>query len=401
MGLEDPRVIVVCGHLCLDVIPGFPGAAPGEGAAPHDYFRPGTLSIVGAPAISTGGAVPNVGISLHRLGLPVRLSAKIGDDLLGTLVRSRLEESLGPDAAGVAAVKGEVTSFTVVLNPPGVDRIFLHCPGANDTFTDADVPDRILHGASIFHFGYPSLMRGMFEDGGERLARLLSRARAQGAVTSLDMSLPDPDSDAGRVDWDAYLSRVLPLTDLFVPNEDEALFMLGGKERAAGDSRDQGAGGTREQTPGGAPLSLIRELAGKILGKGARAVMIKLGGRGAYLSSGPAGLAGITGWENRELFSPAFQARRVAGTTGAGDAAVAGLLASIFKRLPADAALTAAAAAGACCVEEPDATSGVLSWGETMARIRSGWERAAARRMESGWTQRPDGVWSGPGDGRG
>lgn len=400
MGAEDPRVIVVCGHLCLDVIPGFPGAAHTEGAAPHDYFKPGTLSIVGAPAISTGGAVPNVGISLHRLGLPVRLCAKIGGDLLGTLVKSRLEESLGPEAAGagavegaaegvaagVAAVKGEVTSFTVVLNPPGIDRIFLHCPGANDTFTDADVSDSVLSGARIFHFGYPSLMRGMFEDGGERLARLLSRAMGRGAITSLDMSLPDPDSDAGRVDWDAYLSRVLPWTDLFLPNEDEALFMLGGKDAA---------------NPAAAQLSRIRELARRILGMGARAVMIKLGGRGAYLLSGSAGLAGIKGWESRELFSPAFGARRVAGTTGAGDAAVAGLLASVYQGLPADASLIMAAAAGACCVEESDATSGVLSWDQTMARIRAGWKRASAPDMEGGWTQRPDGLWSGPVDGKG
>ena len=75
--------------------------------------------------------------------------------------------------------KGEVTSYTVVLNPPGIDRIFLHCPGANDTFTDEDVTDEVLGGASLFHFGYPPLMKQIWSDGGSA-AGAASRA-GQGA----------------------------------------------------------------------------------------------------------------------------------------------------------------------------------------------------------------------------
>ena len=35
---------------------------------------------------------------------------------------------------------GEDSSYTLVINPPGIDRIFIHCPGANDTFGAADIP---------------------------------------------------------------------------------------------------------------------------------------------------------------------------------------------------------------------------------------------------------------------
>jgi sugar/nucleoside kinase (ribokinase family) len=150
---RTPR-IVVCGHLCLDIIPGFPHV---EGN--HDWFRPGRLSVVDASVLSTGGAVSNVGISLHRLGLPVRLVAKIGNDPFGRLIVERLT-AMGADlASGLGRVEGEVTSYSLVLNPPGVDRIFLHCPGANDTFTDEDVSDGILETASVFHFGYPPLLK--------------------------------------------------------------------------------------------------------------------------------------------------------------------------------------------------------------------------------------------------
>ncbi len=192
------KAIVACGHLCLDLIPAFPAAASSARTSPaagvHDYFRPGRLSVVGAPVVATGGAVSNVGLSLHRLGLPSRLVAKVGSDPLGRIVLERVA-SLGTGLTrGITAVEGETTSYSVVLSPPGVDRIFLHCPGANDTFVDADVADSSLREAAIFHFGYPPLMEKIWSDGGRRLARLLRRARQQGAITSLDMSLPDPAS---------------------------------------------------------------------------------------------------------------------------------------------------------------------------------------------------------------
>src|SRR5690349_3312688 len=109
--------IMVCGHLCLDIIPGFPTGGQQE------WFRPGRLSMVEGATIATGGAVSNVGLSLHTLGFPVRLVAAIGDDPLGSLVRERVR-GVGADLpAGLRVLPGASTSYTVVLSPPGVDRI--------------------------------------------------------------------------------------------------------------------------------------------------------------------------------------------------------------------------------------------------------------------------------------
>ena len=47
-----------------------------------------------------------------------------------------------------------------------MDRSFLHCPGANDTFGPEDIDVERLAGVSLFHFGYPPLMRRMYSDGG-------------------------------------------------------------------------------------------------------------------------------------------------------------------------------------------------------------------------------------------
>ncbi len=385
---QSKRRIVVCGHLCLDLIPGFP---PIEGT--HDYFRPGRLSVVDAPVISTGGAVSNVGLSLHRLGLPVRLVAKVGGDPFGRIV---LEGIAGHGSAltkGITAVQGETTSYSLVLNPPGVDRIFLHCPGANDTLVDSDVEDSALEDAAMFHFGYPPLMEKIWSDGGKRLARLLRRAKERGAITSLDMSLPDPASPSGRVDWDDFLARVLPHVDLFVPSVEELLYMT---DRPSFDRLVARGGGDAIIRAIG--FSQLGELAWKAIGRGVSAIMIKLGDRGAYLRTAAKGVAGAKGWENRELYTPVFAVPRVAGTAGAGDATIAGFLASIFRGLAPNEALTMAVAVGGCCVEAPDATSGIRSWTETAARVRKGWQRAAAVVTEPGWARGEDGIWRGPND---
>ena len=363
----NAREIVVCGHLCLDIIPGFPAAGGG-----HDWFRPGRLSLVDAPVISTGGAVSNVGLSLHRLGLLVRLVAKIGNDPLGRLIDERVRAMGEGLARGLARAEGEVPSYTVVLNPPGIDRIFLHCPGANDTFTDEDVSDEVLQGASLFHFGYPPLMKQIWSDGGVRLERLFARARAAGAMTSLDMSLPDPSSPSGMIDWGALLARVLPRVDVFVPSIEELLFKLDRPE--------------------------FTRLAERAHDTGVSAVLIKLGDRGAYLHTSPRGLGGAAGWAGRELYTPVFAVPRIAGTAGSGDATIAGFLASVVRGHSPEEALTFAVAVGGCCVEAPDATSGIRTWEETVGRVKAGWQRRDVRISETGWHAAANGVWAGPND---
>ena len=387
MARSSARDVVVCGHLCLDIIPGF---TPGETG--QDWFRPGRLSIVNAPVISTGGPVSNVGLALHRLGLPVRLVARIGDDPFGRIVLERVR-GMGPALAqGIAAVAGETTSYSLVINPPGIDRIFFHCPGANDTFTDSDVTEGVLDGAALFHFGYPPLMRRIWSDGGARLSRLFARAKQHGALTSLDMSLPDPKSPSGKVDWKGFMREVLPHVDIFVPSVEELLFMA---DRPAFESL---AAGGADAIIRGVTFEHLSRLASEALDLGVSAILIKLGDRGAYLRTGARGLPELDGWAGRELYSPVFSVPTVAGTTGAGDSTISGFLASVFKGLGPEHALTMAVAVGGCCVEAPDALSGLRHWDETRDRVRAGWRRAPVTVEETGWRPVEPGLWRGPRD---
>jgi sugar/nucleoside kinase (ribokinase family) len=385
MAHREKRTIVVGGHLCLDFIPGFPQVGGGQ-----DWFRPGRLSIVNAPVISTGGAASNVGRALYRLGLPVRLAGRIGNDPLGRLIVDSLA-SLAPELVrDLTKVDGEASSYTVVLNPPEVDRIFFHCPGTNDTFTGADVPDSLLEDAALFHFGYPPLMEKMWSDGGAALGRLLARARVRGALTSLDMSLPDPKSPSGKIDWNAYLSAVLPGVDIFVPSIEELLFSI---DRPQFDRLAGKGGGDAIITS--ISLAEISHLAERVIERGPAVILIKLGHRGAYLRCGARGLPGLDGWRDRELYTPVFKVPSPLWTTGSGDATVSGFLASVARGLTPDEALTMAVAVGGCCVEAPDATSGIRPWEETVSRVKSGWNRASVSVEEPGW-RAAGGLWRGP-----
>jgi len=384
------RRVVVCGHLCLDIIPSFPS---GDGRG--DWFRPGALYMVGAPVISTGGAVSNVGLSLNRLGVPVQLLAKIGHDPLGRLIMEHIDAEGEGLSDGILSLDGETSSYSAVINPPGVDRIFYHCPGANDTFSAEDVSEESLRGAALFHFGYPPIMRRIYRDGGKSLVEILKRARGAGALTSLDMSLPDPKSESGRVDWLSFLTLVLPFVDFYVPSIEESLFMLdrprfdGFLAMGGGDAIIRGMG-----------LDDVAEVAGKALALGAGNVLMKFGHRGAYLRTGARPIPGLPGWESRELYSPVFAVDRVAGTTGSGDATIAGFLASVFHGLPPQDALSMAEAVGGCCVEAPDATSGIRGWEATRQRVSLGWKRSTVTAPGTGWTRSPEGTWSGPRDGK-
>ncbi len=215
--------VVVAGHICLDVIPDLGHLPEGRFAS---LFQPGQIVSVGPAAFSTGGLVSNTGLALFRLGIATRLVAKVGDDLFGTMVTHLVRRDRPSLAEGLAASAADTTSYTIIINPPGVDRIFLHCPGANDTFCAQDIDYSLLAGASLFHFGYPPLMRQMYADDGQELAKIFKQAKAAGVTTSLDMAFPDPSSEGGKANWSKILSSVLPDVDLFQPSVEELLFML-------------------------------------------------------------------------------------------------------------------------------------------------------------------------------
>jgi sugar/nucleoside kinase (ribokinase family) len=313
--------------------------------------------------LSTGGAVGNTGLALFRLGRDVRLLGKVGADTLGRATLDVLRQHDPRLADGMIISGADASSYTLVLNLPGVDRSFLHCPGANHTFSATDVPDDAFGGATWFHFGYPTLMRSAYEDGGLEMRRLFTRAQKHGLVTSLDMSHVDPASPAGTVDWRAWLAEVLPVVDIFLPSIDETLVML--DRRAASPQLT---------------LEDLREVADELIALGCQVIGLKLGEQGFYLRTAEktaalnAFAADQSTWHAAEVIAPCFEVD-VVGTTGAGDAAIAGFITAAAQGCSPEVAATMACAVGAASVEAADATSGIPVWEEVQARIEEGWAR--------------------------
>lgn len=360
-----PKIdILVTGHLCLDLLPTM------QHIAPDALLQAGRLLETGPMTISTGGAVSNTGLALHRLGLNVRLLATVGDDLIGDMIVSFMRRRDPALAEFIRPKPNQPSSYSVVLSPQNADRTFLHCPANNATFGVDDIDFALVAQAKLFHLGYPPILPALIADDGAQLAAVFRQATAAGAVTALDMSLPDPEGPAGRVDWRAILARTLPYVDVFVPSIEEILFML------RRDEYDRWRGALLPNLT----EAYLDALAGELIAMGVAVAGFKLGEMGMFLRVGGAAamarLASLgvveSAWADQRVYHPAFVVE-VVGTTGAGDSAYAGLLAGIVRGMPPAEAVRLACAVGACNVEAADATSGVRSFEETTARIAAGW----------------------------
>jgi sugar/nucleoside kinase (ribokinase family) len=388
---------LVAGHICLDVLPDLEQSRSEPFA---ESFLPGRLLVAGPVTYSTGGVVSNTGLALDQLGIATRLVGKVGNDLFGQAVCQRLEARGHLLASGIIVEPSANTSYTIIINYPGVDRIFLAYPGANETFQPDDVPSALLQQARLFHFGYPPLMRSMYKEKGAQLEEIFYRAKQSGATTSLDMAFPDPSTEAGRTDWRAILTRTLPLVDIFLPSVEEILFMLHGEIYRELCHSAAGSDILSLVTP-----QLVSDLGRELIEMGAKIVGLKLGSRGMYLrtagriaieSIGRARPADSNNWAGVELWASCFKVV-VAGTTGSGDATIAGFLAGLLRNLPVEQALTRAVAVGACNVEATDALSGIRPWEDVSRRMANGWERQPLDLKTSGWQfDHESGLWRGP-----
>ncbi|MGQ9908999.1 MAG: carbohydrate kinase family protein [Candidatus Flexifilum sp.] len=358
-----PFDVIVSGHLCLDLIPRMSHVPIDELATPGRLFEVGQLDY------STGGSVSNTGLALDRLGAHVGMMASINEDLIGSAIRRFLTER-NPRLTEMLRIKTHLpSSYTIVLSSPGVDRIFLHCTGTNADFGVADVDFQVAARGRIFHLGYPPILPRMYADEGSELIAIFAGVKAAGTVTSLDMSLPDAASPAGKAPWERIIAAVLPHVDIFIPSLDEIMFMLRRRDYDRWNGR----------CASHVTVGELDRLSAELLDMGAAIVGFKLSEYGIYLRVGKRvselaeiGLIDAGAWPEGVAYHPAFQVN-VVGTTGAGDSAYAGILFGLSRGLSRDRTTQLACAVGACNVEAADATSGIQPFDAVTQRIESGW----------------------------
>ena len=329
--MSQKHKVVVAGHVALDITPVFPTEKVYSSVT--ECMVPGKLINVGRAEFSVGGAVSNTGLAMKKLGADVSLMGKIGDDDLGRIIL-RIYQTYG--VGGLILDPNVSTSYTVAIAPPGIDRIFFHDPAANDTFVCEDIQDEAIEGAELFHFGYPPLMRSMYENDGEELLKIYKRIKSKGILTSLDMAAVDPNGESAKTNWRKVLEKALPYVDFFVPSLDEILFMLGP------DCKD------------------AKSAADECYRLGANCVLIKCGTDGLYYKSSE-------GEGHQTCFNPPF----VASATGAGDTCIAAFLYSQLEGRSVKESAALASMEGACCCTAYDTISGLKTIPELEELIRN------------------------------
>lgn len=378
------KEVIVAGYICLDLLPEIYSDPAGQ---PFRYV-PGQLLEVGGTDTCCGGAVPNTGLALYKLGHYPRLVGRIGNDAFGGAIRDlidRVHQGLGDSLI----VDPECyTANTIILNPPGQDRMFMVHTGANRNFSSRDLDDE-MNGIRLLHFGYPPLLRESYRNNGSDTKALFAAAKRRGITTSLDMSLPSPGAEAAAIDWQAWLDNVLPEVDVFLPSLDELVFMLGWNSLP----RD---------AHGMVTAPALYEMSGELLRRGVAVAVIKLGHHGIYVRTTAdteriAAMGACTPirpdqWRNQEYISPCFAAI-VKGTTGAGDCTIAGFLSGLLRGMSAADAGILACAVGACNVEAPDAFSGLQDFTTIQQRLRANWQREDEHLDSKIWTATADGVY--------
>jgi sugar/nucleoside kinase (ribokinase family) len=230
--------------------------------------------------LRVGGAAANAALALAALGAQPRLVGCVGGDPLGRLLLAELAGS-GVATEDVASLDGLPTGLSLAFEAEGRDRSFLTSLGSLARFDRSLVPASCLQAPFVLSCGYfllPALR-------GSGTRRLLEEARAGGATVLFD---PGWDTAGFAPETRKELEPLLPLVDVLLPNEAEALGLAGV------DDLDEAA-------------RALRSSAGWVVVKR---------GRDGCLAVGPAG----------EAFRTDAPRVDVVDTTGAGDAFNAGLV---------------------------------------------------------------------------
>ena len=300
--------IVVADHVC-DPIDHMPAA--------------GELITTDRLQLTIGGCASNAAVDLAKLGVNVGIVGIVGRDVFGRYVRESLQTS-GVNCDFLIESESQQTSGTLVVNVQGEDRRFIHTIGANAEFNGSEVTPELIDGCRVLYLGGYCISDKPTAD---NIAKLLQTAQQAGVITVLDVVIPTPGEYWSR------LRPVLPHTDVFLPNDDEAQLITG-----INDPLEQ--------------AQAFREA-------GAKTVVITCGGEGAVLVG-----------NDVQLRAGTDQVEFIDGT-GSGDAFVAGYIHGLLNGKDARECLRNGSALGASCVRKIGATSGVFTADELSEFIAS------------------------------
>lgn len=281
----------------------------------------GTLLGLDDMPVRAGGCAANVAINLAKQGLAVDIAGCVGADSAGNFLLE-VYDSHGIGRTKVRRVEGLRTSRCIILLVQGQDRRYLYVDGANRAFEVEHISHEWLKSLKVFYLGGLFGLRG-FDF--KKLAALLAFCRSSGVRTVVDVIVPQ------TVRGMDCLRPLLPLIDVFVPNEDEARAFTG-----LTDPGDQ-----------------LREFERA----GARTVIVTCGGEGAMAIR-----------DGRVWACGAYQ-MEVVDPSGSGDAFTVGVIRGLLLEWELPRLLRYASAVGASVTRTSGTTDSVFSPAQAEAFI--------------------------------
>ena len=232
-------------------------------------------------AVGPGGKGSNQAVAAAKAGASVSFISKIGRDTFGDLAQKTYAEAGVTPKLTVMDDQPTGAAFIYVNDKTGDNAIIVY-PGAAGTITVADVE------AASDTISQSAVFVTQLEQPASAAHRALEIARAAGVVTLFN---PAPA--------EAFPDAIYPLSDYIIPNETEAAALVGFAIDTIDDARRAGD---------------------VLLGRGAGAAVITLGGRGVLFHTA-----------EQSVHVPAVSYGTVLDTTGAGDAFVGGFSAALSR----------------------------------------------------------------------
>ena len=242
--------------------------------------------------MAVAGAEFNVAVGLARLNLPVTYLTRLGEDPFGQkIVRTLQRNGIGSEF--VSFSKERSTGFMLKSKvSTGDPKIFYFRKGsAASTLSKEDVDRMDFSGYGFVHL--TGIFPALSESTKEASFYLIKKAREHGLTVSFDPNLRPqlwPDTET----MVQTLNEFAALSDYVLPGEAEGELLCGDRDP--------------------------RKIGQFYLERGAKAVVTKMGSRGAYLMT-----------EQDQELVPGFSIEKVVDTVGAGDGFAAGILSALME----------------------------------------------------------------------
>ena len=235
-----------------------------------------------------GGAPANTTVGVSRLGHKTGFITKLGKDEFGMFLLSVLEEN-GVDTSHVLWSEEARTALAFVSIDKNGERSFefYRHPAADQLLRADEIKEDYVASAKILHVGSVGMA---VEPSRSAHFHAMEIARKHGVRVSFDPNIrmnlwPDP------LEMKKVILAAIPLSDMFLPSEEEMVFLYGD----------------------------IKEGVRKVLDEGVSIVVVKMGGKGA-----------IAYTRDGEYIQKPYKVD-VESTVGAGDAFNAGFIHGILQ----------------------------------------------------------------------